>query len=102
MRRDALSQAKLGHIVSLYDADVAQADAQVGQLLDGLDRAGLAESTLVVLVSDHGEELYEHNHYFFHAYSIYESVLRILLILRLPGVLPAGLSVSDVAWHGRR
>ncbi len=96
VRRDALSQAELEHIVSLYDADVAQVDAHVGQLLDGLDRAGLAGSTLVVLVSDHGEELYEHNHYFFHAYSIYESVLRIPLILRLPGVLPAGLRVSDV------
>ncbi len=95
-RRDALTQAELAHIVSLYDADVAQADAHVKQLLDGLDRAGLAESTLVVLVSDHGEELYQHNHYFFHAYSIYESVLRIPLILRLPGVLPAGLRVSDV------
>ncbi len=96
VRRDALSQAELEHIVSLYDADIAQADAHVKQLLDGLDRAGLAESTLVVFVSDHGEELYEHNHYFFHAYSIYESVLRIPLILRLPGVLPAGLRVSDV------
>lgn len=95
-RRAALTPAELAHIVSLYDADVVAADALVGQLLDGLDRAGLAGSTLVVLVSDHGEELYEHNHYFFHSYSIYESVLRIPLILRLPDALPAGLRVSDV------
>jgi arylsulfatase A-like enzyme len=95
-RREALSQAELAHIVSLYDADVLEADGHVGLLLDGLDRAELAESTLVVLVSDHGEELYEHNHYFFHSNSIYQSVLRVPLILRLPGVLPAGLRVPDV------
>ena len=95
-RRDALTPAELAHLVSLYDADVVEADALVGLLLDGLERAGLADSTLVALVSDHGEELYEHNHYFFHSYSIYESVLRIPLILRLPGALPAGLRVSDV------
>ncbi|MEE9608056.1 MAG: sulfatase [Myxococcota bacterium] len=85
--RRELSRAELAHIVSLYDADIAQVDLQIAAVLSALEALGLSERTLVVLTSDHGEELYEHNHYFFHSYSIYESVLRVPLIMRLPGVI---------------
>ncbi len=96
-RRDALTQAELAHIVSLYDADVAQADAHVRQLLDGLDRAGLAESTLVVFVSDHGEELYEHRGYA-HGHALWNEVIHVPLIVKFPaGRRPADLPVRVTA-----
>ena len=71
-----------------YDGEVAYADAQVGRLLDALRALGLEERTLVVFAADHGEDLHEHNRYFFHSPSMYSSSLRIPLILALPGVLP--------------
>jgi arylsulfatase A-like enzyme/parvulin-like peptidyl-prolyl isomerase len=76
-----------------YDGEVAYSDAQVGRLLGWLDAAGRRDSTLVVVTSDHGEGLGEHGedeHLFF----VYDSTLRVPLLLRWPGRLPAGVRVS--------
>jgi arylsulfatase A-like enzyme len=86
----------LGHVNDLYDGEVARVDAEIGKVLQRLDALGLADDTLVILTADHGEELYEHRHYFFHSCSIYEQVLRIPLIMRLPGRLPEGRQVRSV------
>ena len=44
----------------MYDAGIRKADECVGRLLDGIAAKGLADSTLFVLLSDHGEEMMEH------------------------------------------
>lgn len=60
-RHPGLTQADLkGDLEALYDAEIASNDAQFGQLLQGLKDAGLYDSTLIVLVSDHGEEFLDH------------------------------------------
>ncbi|MCE2559465.1 MAG: sulfatase [Acidobacteria bacterium] len=69
----------------LYDAEVAQNDRAFGELLDELEARGLAEDTAVIHVSDHGEEFEEHGRWE-HGVSLYEEVLRIPLVMRLPGV----------------
>jgi arylsulfatase A-like enzyme/Flp pilus assembly protein TadD len=77
---------------SPYDGEVAYADAQLGRLLDWLDRQGLRARTLVVVTSDHGEGLGEHGedeHMFF----VYDSTLHVPLVLSWPGRLPAGARV---------
>lgn len=71
----------------LYDAEVAQNDRVFGDLLDVLEARGLAGDTAVVYVSDHGEEFQEHGRWE-HGLSLYEEVLRIPLVMRLPGVSP--------------
>ena len=76
----------------LYDAEVAQNDRAFGQLLDELDGRGLAENTVVIYVSDHGEEFEEHGRWE-HGVSLYEEVLRIPLVMRLPGVAPRRVEV---------
>lgn len=96
-KRIDLSPEEVAHVRSLYDAEVAQVDARVGELLAELDQQALRGNTLVVVTSDHGDSLYEHDHYWFHHLSIYESVLHVPLILRLPGVLPAGARIGGVA-----
>jgi arylsulfatase A-like enzyme len=95
-QRVELSDAELAHIVSLYDDDVADADESVGALLQELEDEGLRDHTLVALTGDHGEELYDHDFYFFHSWSIHDSVLRVPLVLRLPGRLPAGRELDGV------
>jgi arylsulfatase A-like enzyme len=69
--------------VDPYVGEIVFADAQVGRLLAALERSRLLDDTLVVVVADHGESLGEHgeeNHGIF----LYESVLRIPLLVRLP------------------
>ncbi len=71
----------------LYDAEVAQNDRAFGELLDELEDRGRAEDTAVIYVSDHGEEFAEHGRWE-HGLSLYEEVLRVPLVMRLPGVPP--------------
>jgi arylsulfatase A-like enzyme/tetratricopeptide (TPR) repeat protein len=78
-----------------YDGEVAYVDAHIGSLLAHLADRGLDRSTLVVVVSDHGEGLGEHDEST-HGYFVYESTMRVPLLLRWPGRLRAGLRVSEV------
>lgn len=72
-------------VVALYDAEVRYVDDQIGRLLATLEEMGLADSTLVVVTSDHGEEFDDHGSMEGHQWTLYDEVLRIPLILRAPG-----------------
>ena len=76
-----------------YDGEVAEVDAQVGRLLAELDRRGFAGRTVVAVVGDHGEALGEHGE-LTHGLLVYEPSLHVPLLLRAPGVLPAGWVVE--------
>jgi tetratricopeptide (TPR) repeat protein len=76
-----------------YDGEVAYADSQVGRLLDWRNRSGQAARTLVVVTSDHGEGLGEHGEDE-HQLFVYDTTLRVPLVLSWPGRLPAGRRVS--------
>lgn len=81
-------------LLAVYDSQVAAVDAEIGRLLAALDDTGQAGRTLVVFSADHGEELGDHQAYFFHRDSVYQQVLAVPLILRWPGRLPAGAAVD--------
>ena len=87
-----VSDRDLEHIRALYEGEIAWVDAHVGQLLRRLDALDLARTTLVVVLSDHGDEFFEHGGIGHHR-TLYEEVVRVPMILRLPGVLPAGTAV---------
>ena len=93
--RADLSSGTLEAIVSYYDGCVAFTDSLVAEVLAALEAQGLAENTLVVFTADHGEELYEHLHYFLHQLSMYDGTLHIPLILYWKGKLPSGVRVSE-------
>jgi tetratricopeptide (TPR) repeat protein len=76
-----------------YTGEVAFVDEQIGRLLAAVDESGIAERTLIVLTSDHGEGLGQH-HEATHAFFVYDSTLRVPLILRCPSRVPAGKRVS--------
>jgi choline-sulfatase len=74
-----------------YCAAISAIDDQVGQILDAIEARGMAENTVVVYTSDHGEMLGDHG---FYAKSVsYESALRVPLLVAGPGI--AGGRVSD-------
>lgn len=71
-----------------YDGEIAAVDEQVGRLLQELQLRGLAERTVMAVTADHGEGLGDHGEQT-HGLLLYESTLRVPLLLRGPG-LPAG------------
>ena len=75
-----------------YDGEVAYADAQLAKLLQWLTRSGEAARTLVVVTSDHGEGLGDHGEDE-HLVFLYDTTLRVPLLLSWPGRLPAGARV---------
>ena len=72
-----------------YYTQAAYVDHEVGRLLDYLDDRNLTANTLVIFASDHGTELFDHgiNN---DKHNFLDASLRVPLIMRLPGVLPAG------------
>ena len=78
-----------------YASCAAYADDCVGRLLRALDERGLASNTLVIITSDHGEMLGEHN-LFRHGASLYPEVLHVPLIMRWPGHVPAAKRLQTV------
>ncbi len=90
-----LRPAVLRRIRGLYDETVTATDARLGRILDTLRDGGLLDSTYVLFTADHGEELYDHNRYFFHGASIYEGVVRLPLVVRGPDI-PRGRRLTTL------
>jgi arylsulfatase len=89
---------ELDHIKALYEGEIAWTDAQVGRLLDHLRGKGLLDRTLVIVTADHGEEFFEHGG-IGHRSSLFEEQVRVPLVMRLAGRLPAGKRVRGLASH---
>ncbi len=77
-----------------YDASIRYLDHSVGRLLDSLNHRGVLDSTVVIIVSDHGEQFGEHN-LMFHANSVYRQLLQVPLIVIYPPTVPAGLRLQE-------
>ena len=72
-----------------YDATLLELDELLRDLLEALREAGHLDDTIVILTSDHGEQLGEH-HMLDHQYSVYQTLLHVPLIVRAPGRLAPG------------
>jgi arylsulfatase A-like enzyme len=80
-------------MIAAYDGEVAFGDSQFQRLLDALKAHDLDEVTLIVFVSDHGEELLDHGGRG-HGKTLYEEVLRVPLVIGFPGRADAGRRVD--------
>lgn len=72
------------HLVDLFDGEIAANDESFGRLTEWLAGEGLLEETVVVLVSDHGEEFHEHGQWE-HGKTLYAESVQVPLIVRFPG-----------------
>lgn len=87
----------LRYVISDYYGLVKEVDDWVGRILYRLEYFGLFNNTLVVFTSDHGEMLGDHGMY--SKFIFYEGSVHIPLIMRLPGVIPAGIVVDNPVSH---
>ncbi len=76
-----------------YDASIRAMDVEIGRLLERLEEHGRGDSTLVALVSDHGEEFLEHGRHF-HGFTAYGEMINVPLLLWWPGVLPEAAQIE--------
>jgi tetratricopeptide (TPR) repeat protein len=80
---------------SRYHAEVAFTDDEIGRVVSELERLGLAQRTLLVLTSDHGEGLGEHGEKT-HSFLVYDSTIRVPLILWGPADLARGRRIDTL------
>jgi arylsulfatase A-like enzyme len=90
------SPEEIDHLRRLYDGNLAFADQEVGYLRGELESRGLLENTVVIVIGDHGEGLYEHG-YIGHNAQVFEEAARVPLIVALPRALRATHPPARVA-----
>ena len=78
---------------ALYDGEISYHDHHLGELIARLERIGVLDETLFVLVADHGEELGDHASWG-HGHTVYQELLRVPLVMRFPGAIRAGQRVD--------
>ncbi|MBI5118857.1 sulfatase [Candidatus Poribacteria bacterium] len=95
-KEGSFSLEETSRAIKLYDAEVSLMDVWVGNLLRKIEQWGLTGSTLIIAVADHGEGLGEHDYYFEHGGKLYETLLRVPLIVRLPYDGPGGVVIDNL------
>jgi arylsulfatase A-like enzyme len=80
-----------------YYGSIAYSDQLLGEVLKAVDDLGLRDNTLVVFTADHGEMLYDHR--LWTKMVFFDPAVRVPLIMRLPGVVPAGKETRALVHH---
>jgi arylsulfatase A-like enzyme len=87
-----LNEADRQHMIALYDNEIRYADEYFSRLREKLEDLDLWDNTVIVLWSDHGEEFFERGGVRHGGPRLYEEILRVPLIVRIPGVEPTTMS----------
>ncbi|MFN0245187.1 MAG: sulfatase [Planctomycetota bacterium] len=85
--------ADVQHLKDLYDGSIRLTDEHIGKLFARLDTLGVTGDTLIVILSDHGEEFLEHTQ--FGHEQIYDELLHVPFVAAFP-------ASSSAQWRGRR
>ena len=92
-RERVVSNRDLERVQALYEGEMLWTDTELARIVARLEELGALDHTLIVVTSDHGDEFFEHGS-IGHRRTLFEEVVAVPLILRLPGVLPAGKRVA--------
>jgi len=96
-RLEELTREIEGHLQEardLYDGDVRLANENFQKFLAILGKRPRWEKTVLVLLADHGDELYEHGNWY-HSQSLYQELVHVPLVLRVPGLTDHGLRIRQ-------
>ncbi len=92
------ADAYIEHNMGWYDGSIRSMDDQLGRIQDRLNELGLADDTLVVFTSDHGEEFLDHD-WMGHGHSLYTELTHVPFFLSKPGLVPAGKVIEKPVQH---
>jgi arylsulfatase A-like enzyme len=90
----AMTEEDFAILVGDYDGALATIDAAIGALLQTLRQRHLLDNTLVLITSDHGENIGDHG-LMSHAYSLHDTLIRVPLLIRYPGGAHGGTRVTQ-------
>lgn len=91
-----LPDAERQNLIDLYDGEIRYVDDRlIGPLVAQLKAQGLYDRTLIVFLSDHGEEFFDHGAWG-HGHSLYDELLKVPLILKLPRSQHKGMSPDTI------
>lgn len=79
---------------ALYDGQLCYLDQQIGELVRYIDSLGILDDTVLIITSDHGDSLGEHNH-IGHRMALYEQLVRVPLLIRYPARFQPGARVRQ-------
>ena len=77
------------YLEALHNAEITQSDTAFGAFIQDLKTAGLYDTSVVIVISDHGDEFWDHGDCG-HAQGAHQELVHVPLIIRAPGLLPAG------------
>lgn len=86
------------YIIAQYDGAIAYMDSCIQRIFAQLEALGVLDNTIVVITSDHGETLYDHECWFDH-HGLYDVTLHVPLIIRYPKKVPAGRRMAGYCRH---
>jgi arylsulfatase A-like enzyme len=88
----SISSDDIEQIKLIYDRGIRWIDDKVGGLYNCIDSLGILDNTILIILSDHGEEFYEHGK--FEHKRLYEQDLHVPLIIRSPRLFPKGKTIG--------
>jgi len=83
------------HIISLYDGEINYVDSQIKRLLDFLKEIQISDNTIIVILSDHGEEFWDHDG-FEHGHTMYNELLHVPLIILHPRLTTTNFRIQGL------
>ena len=90
----SMTEADFEILRACYDGALASIDEEIGYLVDRLLRRGILDRTLLIVTSDHGENIGDHR-LMSHAYSLHDTLIHVPLIIRYPTGFPRGERVTS-------
>jgi arylsulfatase A-like enzyme len=81
----SISPEQRDRYIHLYETALAYTDAQIGRLVDHLEKTGRKENTVILLLADHGEEFLDHGRWGHWEDNLYDEILNIPFVISLPG-----------------
>ena len=84
----------MAHYRALYDAEIRYTDDHLARLFAQLEKWGIGDDVIIAIVSDHGDEFGEHGQRGHHK-TLYEEVMRVPMVIRAHGLIPAGTRVGQ-------
>jgi arylsulfatase A-like enzyme len=92
----SITEADKQHIINCYDAEIRSMDDSFAHFIAYLKQEDLYEDALIIVFSDHGEELGEHGFMGWHSHTIYEELIHVPLLIKFPGQRFKGMRLEGL------